>query len=495
MPFGVNKAVLFGAAGSGGESGWVVEPTSSSWGTTGRNVDGIALDADNNVWGNVKNTNNERYPLFQVLADGTAGAANNWKEMSNAQQGGASQARDVIYTGSGGSYPNCVVASGAMNRINSKWSVAMSKHTPGTLVQDWDNGVSQSNGSYDSFAYIGCSTHKPGENHFYVTYYWYDWSQNRYSSAMQRISLADGSQQNISTSQQGFYFYRNYGETWYPSHPFITNDSSGNQWVFMALRSSNSGYTGFAGVRPQATSGTTQFRYMYQVSSGSNSGVSGGFAEASSTHMYFTSGCKATNTLHLLKVNKTTGAIDWQRRISPTNNANVLSVCNPVVDSSGNVYVAWTQYDSNNIVDTAYRLNWAMYNSSGTLQTIAGSQMRSLFLSPGDSGTTNNPAYASKMVLSSDDKFLYICGKMDSPSNGYIAKLPTDGSGTGTTSLSGNTDSTYHYRDDVPVSETAGNYTAAGQIGNTNFFSGYQMTNPVNNATAVTPIILSDELH
>ena len=162
-----------------------------------------------------------------------------------------------------------------------------------------------------------------------------------------------------------------------------------------------------------------------------------------------------------------------------------------MVDSSGNVYVAWTQNDTNNIIDTAYRLNWAMYNSSGTLQTIAGSQMRSLFVSPGH-GTPN---YGTKMLLSSNDKFLYICGMMDSPSNGYIAKLPTDGSGTGTTSLSGNTDSTYYYRDDIPVSETAGNYTEAGQIGVNNTFSSYQMTNPVNNATAVTPIILSDELH
>ena len=39
MPFGVNKAALFGSGGSG-ESGWVVEPTSSGWGTTGRWVYG-----------------------------------------------------------------------------------------------------------------------------------------------------------------------------------------------------------------------------------------------------------------------------------------------------------------------------------------------------------------------------------------------------------------------------------------------------------------------
>lgn len=492
MPLGVNKAVLFGAAGGGSDPGWVVEPTSSGWGTTGRSVYGIALDADDNVWGNVLSTANNKYPLFQVLADGTAGAANNWKEMSNAH-GGAGSARDVIYTGSGGSYPDCVVATGQMNRSNGNWSIVNSKHTPGTLVQDWDNGVSQSNGGYDSYAYTGCSVHKPGENHFYVTYYWYDPGQGRYSPAMQRISLADGSQQYITGgSDHGFYFYRNYAETWYPTHPLITDDSSGNQWVFMALRSSNSAFTGFAGIKPQVpSSGSSQFRYMYQISSGTSSGHSGGLAEASSTHMYFTSGCPATNTLHLLKVNKTTGSIDWQRRISPTNNSGVSSVCNPVVDSSGNVYVAWTQYDNNNIIDTAYRLNWAMYNSSGTLQTIDGSQMRSLFVSPGH-GSSN---YATKMVLSSDDKFLYICGKMDNPSNGFIAKLPTDGSGTGTTSLSGNTDSTYYYRDDIPVSETAGNYTAAGAIGVATSFGSYQMTNPVNNATAVTPIILSDELH
>ena len=189
MPFGVNKAALFGSGGSS-ESGWVVEPTSSGWGTTGRWVYGISLDADDNVWGGLIATSNNNFPLFQVLADGTAGAANNWKQMSNAQSGGGSDARDVIYTGSGGSYSNCIVPVGAMNRSNGIWSIVMSKHQDGTLVQDWDNGVSQSNVGYDSYAYTGCAVHKPGENHFYVTYYWYDWSQGRYSSAMQRISLS-----------------------------------------------------------------------------------------------------------------------------------------------------------------------------------------------------------------------------------------------------------------------------------------------------------------
>ena len=51
---------------------------------------------------------------------------------------------------------------------------------------------------------------------------------------------------------------------------------------------------------------------------------------------------------------------------------------------------------------------------------------------------------------------------MDSLPNG-LAKLPTDGSGTGTSSLSGNTDSTYYYRDDIPVSETAGTIQKLGK--------------------------------
>ena len=75
MPFGVNKAALFGAGGSS-ESGCVVEPTSSTHGDGW--IYDVALDSDNNVWFTQLASSVNQLPIGQVMADGTAGTANNW---------------------------------------------------------------------------------------------------------------------------------------------------------------------------------------------------------------------------------------------------------------------------------------------------------------------------------------------------------------------------------------------------------------------------------
>ena len=78
MPLGAFKVALLGS-GAGSESGWVVEPTTSTHGDGW--IYGVDLDSENNVWFTQLASSVSELPVGQVLADGTAGAANNWKRM------------------------------------------------------------------------------------------------------------------------------------------------------------------------------------------------------------------------------------------------------------------------------------------------------------------------------------------------------------------------------------------------------------------------------
>jgi hypothetical protein len=477
MPLGAAKVALLGAAGSGGEVGWVVEPSSSSMGDAW--VYGIALDDEENVWGTVLSPSNSELPLFQVLADGTAGASNNWKSIDPVY--GSAYGRGVYWTGSK------IVVTGDTYHTSGTHRSTMVNCTPGTLIQDWDNSLSY--GTADTYQYKTPNVYKAGESSAYGCSYVYEASRGSYSALMYKYSLTDGSREVIDGSNYGFFAYSLYGQTWYPSSPILT-EVSGDQWCFMAIRTGSAGMFGYAGLEV----GTTTYdRRFYQLDAAGN-GKSGGLAECDATYMYMTWGDDARKNVQLVKVNKSTGVIDWQREIGATNATNITSVAPPVVDSSGNIYVAWTQYDTDNIIDTSYRTSWAKWNSSGTLQTVNGSTMKSFFCSPGH----GSPSSVSQALLNSDGSFLYLCGYTNSPYDPYILKLPTDGLGIDDSgsSLSGNTDGTYYYRSDIPVTEGAGTMVYNSQYGTvTSSAQPTQGTNPVADATAAaSPVVRLDEL-
>ena len=85
----------------------------------------------------------------------------------------------------------------------------------------------------------------------------------------------------------------------------------------------------------------------------------------------------------------------------------------------------------------------------------------------------------------------------NSPTDPFIAKFPTDGTGTDNSSaLSGNTDGTYYYRNDIAHTESAGDMSYDSQYGNiTNFADWNQTNDDVNDATQASGVAVRlDEL-
>tara|TARA_R110002051_G_scaffold116318_1_gene189759 strand:+ start:18513 stop:19904 length:1392 start_codon:yes stop_codon:yes gene_type:complete len=73
----------------------------------------------------------------------------------------------------------------------------------------------------------------------------------------------------------------------------------------------------------------------------------------------------------LMKFAKSNGTIAWQRELRLGSGATLASGSagvGPIRDSSGNLYVAWTAYNSEGVDGSNFRTNWAKYNSSGVFQ-------------------------------------------------------------------------------------------------------------------------------
>lgn len=79
-------------------------------------------------------------------------------------------------------------------------------------------------------------------------------------------------------------------------------------------------------------------------------------------------------------------------------------------------------------------VHWAKWDSSGNIQTLKGTTIKTLTTT-----MASSTVYTTKAAISSDDEFIYIGGSFGSPFRPFVAKLPTDGSGTdNSTALSGN---------------------------------------------------------
>ena len=486
MPFGAFKVALLGS-GAGGESGWVVEPTTSTHGDGW--IYGIDLDSDNNVWFTQLASAVNQLPIGQVMADGTAGTANNWKTM-DPKGGNYGTGRGVAIDSTNG---KIYLAGDGINDAGSQYETLLVGMTDGTLVQDWD--VMR---AYSGHTYFYQTPIVVGDNYLgtgrslFSSSYMYDWSQGHYFACTGQNSATDGTKENMTGGSSGscIRYYGSYGQTMYPVSTIRATTSS-NPWVYTAFWTSTQGRTGFYGCQVNTT---TYNRRAYTFNSGTT-GTIGGIAECDATHLYLTCYDYTGNTMHLLKVAKSDGAISWQRKVAVTSMSSGGNqyVTPPVLDSSGNIYVAWSGYDNQTIVDTAYRINWMSWDSSGNVRTLDGTTMKSFFCSPGH----GSPAYVSDMKISSDDNFIYPCGQTNSPADPFIAKFPTDGTGTdNSSSLSGNTDGTYYYRNDVAHTEAAGDMSYDSEYGNiTNFADWNQTNDDVYDATQASGVAVRlDEL-
>jgi hypothetical protein len=488
MPFGVNKAVLLGAAGSGSESGWVVEPTTSTHGDGW--IYDIALDSENNVWFTQLASSVNELPVGQVMADGTAGAANNWKRM-DPKGGNYGSGRGIAVDSTNG---KIYLAGDGINDAGSQYESLLVGMTDGTLVQDWDIMRAYSSGNgffYNSPITVGADYLGTGRSVFSIPYI-YDSSQSHYFAVIGQNDASDGSIENLTGGSGGsvIRFYGSPSQTIYP-FSVIRATTSSNPWVYAAFQTSTMQRFGFFGGQLNTT---TYNRRAYTFYSGSAAPSVGGICECDANYLYLTvqePGGSAEFTL--LKVAKSDGAISWQRRIVISNfsTSGTHYTCPPVVDSSGNIYAAWSMKDTQSIVGSYYRLHWASWDSSGNLRSLDGTGVKSFF------DTSGNNNYPISLRISSDDNFIYMCGATNSPYDPYITKFPTDGTGTdNSAALSGNTDGTYHYRNDVAYTESAGDIEYDSEYANiANWADWNQTDDDVNDATQASGVAVRlDEL-
>ena len=274
----------------------------------------------------------------------------------------------------------------------------------------------------------------------------------------------------------------------------ISVDSSGNVYVAGNALSSLSGtFSNDGTLIKYNSSGTLQWQNIYYQSSPIVNEQFGGITLDSSGNIYMVGGQVSGSVFNFVTVKTdSSGAIVWQRSLSGSSVSHVgLAVA---VDASGNVYSAGYSTES------TYRSGFlAKYNSSGTLQW----QKKLYFGSHGDwqairvdssgnsyvvgspsggpivvakyntSGTlqwqrrlTGTSGYG--IELSSDELYVYVTGMWSptgtSGSDVIVARLPTDGTKTGTYSLAGGSPiyATYSATDLTPtLTDSAGTFTSS----------------------------------
>jgi sugar lactone lactonase YvrE len=166
------------------------------------------------------------------------------------------------------------------------------------------------------------------------------------------------------------------------------------------------------------SSGTIQWQRTIDSVSSSSSATGNGIAVDSSGNVYITGYVQSGSGLDIYTAKyNTSGTIQWQRRLIGAGSSSDFAH-SIALDSSNNVYVAGTTNTSG-----SYNIQIIKYDTSGTIQW-----QRSL--------TNTQYAYGIAVDLSGD---IYINGysQVTPTASFLIAKLPGDGSLTGTYTVGG----------------------------------------------------------
>ena len=481
MPFGAAKAALLGAAGSAGsDPGWVVQPYSD---TTGSSpvywVYDMAVASDDSVWITSLTNFSGNGVIFHIEPDGTIGSANDQKEMDPTQSGNYG-GRGLCMADNG---DLVTIGGGPIHDGTPRTGCLTAAYTPGTLIQDWDNSVFYPINT-PMYAYQTGITSKGSS--VYGTAYFYE-GITRYDTIMFKLSLTDGSVETLNGSANTLHLYgSNYINT-YGGSACVSTDASANDWFYIQYRNTSGGI----GVQGVQIGAATYMARIYFPTSGTTLGV-GGVCEADADNLYFTFGDPTNKKFHLLKVAKSDGAIQWQRKVTiGSSTAGFDRLTPPVTDSSGNIYCVWNSQDTQQFAGANGSVHWAKWDSSGNIQTLDGTTLNTLTTAEA------NPVYPMRAEITSDDKYIYIAGSFTAGQRPFLAKLPTDGSGTdNTTPLSGTfpgSDPLY-YKNNLTHTEAAGDATqstlGSQSTGNVSAYTG-QLEDSVAQAN---PAVYLDEV-
>lgn len=229
----------------------------------------------------------------------------------------------------------------------------------------------------------------------------------------------------------------------------IAVDSSGNVYV-IGYNSSSTGYYAF--IVKYNTSGTLQWQKSLGDAGASKATFGQAIAVDSSANVYVTGqGHNASNgyVAFLVKYD-TSGTLQWQRSLAGPQaaatqgeNGWFLSI-----DSSANIYAIGQFKNASNRANVFI----AKYNTSGTIQW-----QRSLADSLA-AASQNDIGYCISIDSASN---LYLIGQFLNSSSGintFVAKIPSDGSKTGTITIDANHALTYA---SSSLTDAAGSFTSA----------------------------------
>tara|TARA_R110002020_G_scaffold75714_2_gene192431 strand:+ start:1321 stop:2745 length:1425 start_codon:yes stop_codon:yes gene_type:complete len=461
MSLGSVKAALLAAAGAGGDTGWIAVPS-------GTNIPGNwyahYVDTDGNMW--LANTNgdtsNSDAPLIVILADGSVGAANDWK-LIDATNTRPSYMRGICVNGS-----NVFGFFQTANSANIQMGFTCG-FSPGTLAPNYNKSYYESGGR-DFYGHVNAIRPFDSDSNA-VAGYGYNSGYNRFHAYISLISTATGAVEivNGGTADTILFESNSGANSVYPTNPCKQGDFLVVGIQYQAQR---------AGYVAQNTTNSTAYRQYYTDASGTIQMQGVCPDPDNTTHLYLTASTGSNTSAHLTKVAMNGGAVSWTRRIQVTNVSGISSMSNPCTDSAGNVYIAFAAYDTQSVVDTAYRIHWAKYNSSGTLQQIDSTNTRCLFLSP----EHGQPIYGLQASIGPNDEFIYI-NAYNNAGTPIVARLPLDGSGTqsGAYSVAGKS---FYYRNDVASVESSGFMSAGGTDGSYACNNDSTQTNTGFNAAA-----------